>query len=292
VEASGLEALALVSKLLHRVRASHATAGVWEASDFQWWWRRPRPSDAFGQAFWLDAHGPVAAAMVTAWQERWGLDPIALPGSDRATVAMVVDDGLERAAAHGAPGLETLVRDDDAVLASVLAERDFTPTDDRGGITWMDAAKRPPPTLLPDGFELIDRSIAGDQPHPMIKRNGPDVATRLPQVPLYDPALDLAIRHETGDVVGYALFWFDPVTHVGELEPMRVEDAWQRRGLARALLLHGLGRLAERRATRFKVSYASDPARALYTGAGFVIETTDTTWQQRALDREELRETE
>jgi len=278
VEASRLEALGLVSQLLHRVRLAHPTAGVWEASDFQWWWRRPRSSDAFGQAFWLDDEGPVAASIVTAWQERWGLDPIALPGTERPLLVNAVDDGLERAARHRAPGLETLVRDDDDVLASILAERGFAPSDDRGGITWMDATDRPAPKPLPEGFELIDRSMAGDSIHPMTKRNGPDVAARLPQVPLYDPSLDLAIRHESGEIVGYALFWFDPVTRVGELEPMRVEDAWQRRGLARALLLHGLDRLAARGATRVKVSYASEPARALFPGAGFQIDTTDTTW--------------
>lgn len=282
VEASGLEALALVCELLHRVRATHPTAGVWEAADFQWWWRRPRPSDDFRQAFWLDADGPIAGSMVTAWDERWGMDPIGLPASAPAILATAVDDGLERAAAHGAPGLETLVRDDDEVLSSILADRGFAPSDDRGGITWMEARQRPAPTSLPDGFELIDRSTAGDQPHPMIKRNGPDVAARLPQVPLYDPSLDLAVRHVSGEIVGYALFWFDPVTHVGELEPMRVEDPWQRRGLARALLLHGLDRLAARGASRLKVSYGSEPGKALYTGAGFEIETTDTTWVRKA----------
>jgi hypothetical protein len=43
-------------------------------------------------------------------------------------------------------------------------------------------------------------------------------------------------------VAGYALFWFDPVTRVGLLEPMRVEDGYQRRGLARMLLTNGLDR--------------------------------------------------
>ena len=36
-----------------------------------------------------------------------------------------------------------------------------------------------------------------------------------------------------GEVAGYALFWFDPVTQVGLVQPMRVEEAYQRRGLAR-----------------------------------------------------------
>ena len=279
VEASGLEALTLVTELLHRVRLGHPTLGIWEAADFQWWWRTPRASDSVGQAFWLDDHGPIAASMLTDWKARWGLDPIVVPGADPGLLAAAVDDGLVRAAAQEAAGIETLVRDDDAALAHVLTTRGFAPTDEHGGETWMDAANRPPAPPWPDGFELVDRTEAVDRPHPMIGRSGPDVAARLAQVSLYDPALDLAVRHESGDIAGYALFWFDPVTLVGELEPMRVEDAWQRRGLARALLLHGLERLAARGATRFKVSFSSEPGKALYTGAGFEILATDTAWR-------------
>ena len=54
----------------------------------------------------------------------------------------------------------------------------------------------------------------------MIARNGPLVEHRLRQCSLYDPTLDLAVEDERGTVAGYALFWFDPSTEVGLLEPM------------------------------------------------------------------------
>ena len=103
----------------------------------------------------------------------------------------------------------------------------------------------------------------------MQRRSGGEVETRLRQCSLYDPALDLAVRDAEGRAAGYALFWLDPVTEVGLLEPMRVEDEYQRRGLARALLTEGLERLAQRGARRLKVGYATEIARALYVGAGF-----------------------
>src|SRR5438132_10648646 len=74
---------------------------------------------------------------------------------------------------------------------------------------------------------------------------------------LYDPALDVAVETADGEAAGYALFWFDPVTKVGLVEPMRVEHAYQRRGLARAMLTAGLDRLANRGATRVKVGYST-----------------------------------
>ena len=90
---------------------------------------------------------------------------------------------------------------------------------------------------------------------------------------LYDPALDLELIAENGETAGYALFWHDAVTGIGMLEPMRTEDAYQRRGLARVLLSTGLNRLVARGAERLKVAFATDAARDLYVGAGFQVET-------------------
>ena len=87
-----------------------------------------------------------------------------------------------------------------------------------------------------------------------------------------------AVETAAGEVTGYALFWFDPVTEVGLVEPMRVEDVFQRRGLARSLLTEGLDRLARRGARRLKVGYSTEIGRALYVGAGFRPTSTDTSY--------------
>ena len=112
----------------------------------------------------------------------------------------------------------------------------------------------------------------------MRRRSGEGVGARLRQCSLYDPALDLAVETADGETAGYALFWFDPVTKVGLVEPMRVEDAYQRRGLARAMLTAGLDRLAKRGARRLKVGYGTDAARGLYTGAGFRATSTSRSY--------------
>jgi predicted N-acetyltransferase YhbS len=120
----------------------------------------------------------------------------------------------------------------------------------------MDAQGLPDVTPLPEGFVLVDRAQDTSTAHPMRRRSGEAVEARLMQCSLYDPSLDLAVEAADGRVAGYALFWFDPVTKVGLVEPMRVEDAYQRRGLARAMLTAGLDRLAGRAARRLKVGYA------------------------------------
>lgn len=277
--ASGLEYLALVTQLLQRARLADAEAGLWEAADLQWWWRTPRRSDAVDQLFWLDEQGPVAAVVLTDWGRGWGCDPIVIPGV--ALLPTVWARAVEAIDSLGLERVEVLVRDDDAELLGLLAGSGFVAEDDRSGITWMDAEERAEVAALPDGFTLSDRADERTRPHPLRHRNGEGVEARLRQCSLYDPTLDLAVEAADGEVVGYALFWFDPVTEVGLLEPMRVEDAYQRRGLARAMLTEGLDRLAKRGARRLKVGFGTEPARRLYTGAGFRVSATSTSFARR-----------
>ena len=67
------------------------------------------------------------------------------------------------------------------------------------------------------------------------------------------------------------MFWYDPVTRTGLVEPMRTEDAHQRRGLARHVLTAGVDRLVEAGAERIKICYEpGNPASShLYVSVGF-----------------------
>ena len=278
VRAKGLEYLALATELLQRARLADAEAGQWEAADLQWWWRTPRRSDAVDQLFWIDDEGPVAGVVLTEWAGAWGCDLIVVPGVTTVPLSTIWGRAVEAIDALALDGVDVLVDDDDAELVGLLAGSGFVVGDEEDGTTWMDAEQRPDVSPLPSGFVVVDRAGETTKPHPMRSRNGEEVEARLRQCSLYDPALDLAVEAADGQVAGYSLFWFDPVTAVGLLEPMRVEDEYQRRGLARAMLTAGLDRLASRGARRLKVSYATDAARALYVGAGFRVSSTSTSY--------------
>jgi GNAT superfamily N-acetyltransferase len=229
-------------------------------------------TDELALPVWFDEVGPVAAAGLTAYDTYWQADVFAVP----STVAE--DDvwaaTLDAAARHGGGPLELLVGAVDAPLAGLAIASGFAMTDELSGTSWMDADQRPPVAPV-EGFAIVDRVARADRPHPMIGRNGELVERRLGQCSLYDPTLDLAVEDGDGRVAGYALFWFDPTTLVGLLEPMRVEDDYQRRGLARWLLTVGLDRLARKGARRLKVGFVTDAARSLYLGAGFVQTSVD-----------------
>jgi GNAT superfamily N-acetyltransferase len=281
VRASGLEYLALATELLQRARLADAEAGLWEAADLQWWWRTPRRSDAIDHLFWIDDEGPVAGVVLTDWGRAWGCDPVVVPRVSTVALPTVWAGAAETIDTLELEAVEVLVRDDDSELLGLLTEAGFVADGDRSGITWMNALDRPEVATLPEGFVLVDRAQETTRPHPMRRRSGEEAEARLRQCSLYNAALDLAVEAPDGDTAGYALFWFDPVTEVGLVEPMRVEDAYQRRGLARAMLTAGLDRLAKRGARRMKVGYATDVARGLYVGTGFRVTSTSTSYSWR-----------
>lgn len=271
---AGLDYLEAITDLLHRVRLAHPTAGLYEAGEVQWWWsQNARPTDNVEQRFWFDNDGrPVAAVIATQFGEQMQLDPIVMPDATPDWVAHVMHRGLEFASELGADTVELEVDQEDDVLRSVLTEHGLAVDGDGLIESWMPAEARPPISPVPDGYRLTDRS-APDRPHHMInvRRIHTDPEPRMKQTSLYRPDLDLAIYDDQGNVGAYGLFWYDPITGVGLLEPMRTNDDHQQRGLAKALLTAGIDRLAEAGAQRIKVCFepGSPASGSLYLGAGF-----------------------
>lgn len=278
VSAAGYEALRLATVLLQRARRADPQAGLWEAADVRWWWRTPRRSDEIEKLFWIDAEGPVAGVLLTSWtDDKWQCDPVIVPRASPEP-DVVWQRAMELAAEHAATGFEVPISDDDRVFRE-LAQRSGLTVGDQDSTAWAQAADRPAVPTLPEGFVLTDRTQRRDAPHPLRPRNGDRVSQRLEQCPLYDPALDLAVETADGRVAGYSLYWLDPVTKVGLVEPVRIEDEFQRRGLARVMLCAGIDRLVTRGTQRVKVSYETDAAATLYQGVGFEPNSTTTWWR-------------
>jgi RimJ/RimL family protein N-acetyltransferase len=271
--ARALEYLRLITRLANRVRIEDPTAGIWEAADFQWWWRRERASDQIAQLFWADASGaPEAAVVLTDWGATWGCDPVVLPSKAEELLPAIWSRAMERIVEIPVDGVEVAVRDNDDTLRELVIESGFSSSDEALFIaTWMRAADVPPIAALADGFILHDRREGLDRVHHMVARNGDRVEDRLSQTSLYRPDLDLWVEDAEGGVAAYGLFWFDPATGVGLVEPMRTEERYWRLGLARHVLTSGLQRLAELGASRVKVSYESTnrAAEKLYLTCGF-----------------------
>jgi GNAT superfamily N-acetyltransferase len=262
---AGPRYLALVTTLLQQMRLRHPTGGIWEAADLQWWSRDDRPPALDGQLFWFDERSePLAAVLRHDFHGGTQYDIFVLP-DDPDFARSIWQAAISRTATTREQA-EFTVRLDDAIGIAELSAAGLSSTDDRAVVTcWMDAGDRPAIPPLADGYELVTRADAPDRPHPMIPRNGPHVEQRLRQCSLYRPELDLSVIAPDGQTAGYGLFWPDPVTRVGLVEPMRTEQAHERRGIASHLLAEGLARLAAHGCTRLKV--CNDIA--IYLRAGF-----------------------
>lgn len=270
----GIDYLDAVTGLLQRVRNAHPTKGLFEAADMQWWWRSPRSTDEIGQLFWFDHLArPEAAVIATDWGDGIALDPMFMPDATPEWVAQVIERGLAHANESGFGAIDIMVDCADEIMQEVLKGHGFT-TDKNAKDdieSWLVAEVRPEISPLQTDYRLCTRLDTIERPHHMIDRGGPDVETRLRQTSLYRADLDLVILDSSDAVAAYGLFWFDPVTGTGLVEPMRTQDDHQRRGLARHILTTGINLLADAGAERIKIVFRPDnPASAgLYVSVGF-----------------------
>lgn len=272
---SGIDYLNAVTALLQRVRAAHPTAVGYEAADFQWWWRTPRSTDHHPQLFWFDDAGePVAARAATDWGEATGLTPILMPGATPEMTARIVERGLRHADDSNLQGIEVGVDPADQALVDALAADGYTEARDELVDSWLAADDRPPVSDLDRDYRLATRLDTASSPHHMVARNGAAVEERLRQTSLYRADLDLVVLGPDDAPAAYGLFWFDPVTASGLVEPMRTEDEHQGRGLGRHVITAGIDRLAALGAARVKIAWdtGNEPAHHLYTSVGFAPE--------------------
>jgi len=269
---TGIERLNATTVVLQRARLAAPSTGIWDAADVQWWWRRPRSTDDLALPVWFDEIGPVAAVGLTAWDETWQTD--AFVASSVVPLEEVWNETMRAVSAYPVHSLRLILPEQNNSLLELAIQSGFKLTDEISGTTWIDIDNRPEIRRV-DGFTVEDRTARSHLVHPMVARNGEFVESRLQECSLYEPTLDLAIEDKDGNVAGYALFWFDKSTLVGMLEPMRVEEGFQRRGLANFLITAGLDLLAQKGATKVKVGFESEAALNLYLGIGFVQTSVD-----------------
>lgn len=276
----GLDYLATLTALLQRIRRADPAAGLYQAAEVQFWWSVPRSTDDVEQLFWFgDDDLPVAAVSVVDFGDGTSLvydDPTlvvtVMPDATPDWVAHVVGRGLAHVAAAGIAHVELEIDRADGVMREAMSGRGFTRKGDAIVECWMDADARPHVSPLAEGYRLVSRADVPERPHHLARPGRDDVEERLRQTSLYRPDLDLVVLDGDGDAAAYGLFWYDPITTMGVVEPMRTHDEHQQRGLARHILTAGCDLLVAAGADRISIGYEPDnPASGhLYRDVGFV----------------------
>jgi hypothetical protein len=265
VSVSGIEYLDLVTELLHVTRLTDPLQGLWEAADLQWWWRRDQHQVLGRQTFLMDGNKPVAAVILTDWGGRFQIDLLFSTLQHAGELKQLWPKALDLIETVGLEHIEFEIPSIDEDLTRYAIDAGFRFESNENWTCWMPASERPTVKALPNDFVLRSRTEVQDRPHPMAERNGKDFEERLSECSLYNPDLDLAVYNTDGEVAGYSLFWADPITKVGLVEPMRTNEKFQAKGIARGMLAIGLERLSQSGCRRIKVSAASP----LYLSAGF-----------------------
>jgi ribosomal protein S18 acetylase RimI-like enzyme len=272
-EPTGLDYLATVTALLQRARLADPVAGVWEAADLQWWWRRDQHPEPGRARFWYDEAGPVVGAVLTRWRSVTAVDVLG-DVTRKEAWAWLTDrvDTLEGEA------VEASVVADDLTVRARWERLGFT----QEGPPYLSLRRgtiAPDGGVLPGGYLIASRADDDRALHWLADRNGAHVEHRLRECSIYDPTCDLAILTESGEVAGYVLGWPDSVTHLGLVEPVRIAEAHAGRGLATAAVSEVCRRLAERGCTRQKigVEVGNVAAHRAYVKAGFADPRAETT---------------
>lgn len=265
--------LPAATELLLRSRGEDAMAGLYEAADLQWWSTADHELVALDGCFWRGPDGWVAMLLAADDGSAISADLIWRPSCDGVVRRDVIDDALAALATLGGARsrpVGILASEEDRDFARRLAAAGFARRPDADLVQTVRGPAVPVPPPLPRGLALVD--ARGGGPHPRAARRSARAAAALRSATLYDPALDLAVVTGDGSVCAHALCWLDRRNGIGLVEPLRTEDAYQRQGLARALLAECISRLVAGGARLVKVSHTRDnaAARALYEDAGFV----------------------
>jgi mycothiol synthase len=149
-------------------------------------------------------------------------------------------------------------------------------------------AQLPAAPVLPVGYQvrgMREEDIASRVPvhHDAfgnLKMNAARYA-RLMRGPIYRADLDLVAEAPDGSIAAFATFWYDEDNRSANIEPVGCHAAHRRRGLARALMVEGMRRVAALGGTRISLFSSADTSAAgphLYESLGMPVAGITATW--------------
>ncbi|MFC7549582.1 GNAT family N-acetyltransferase [Plantactinospora sp. GCM10030261] len=136
------------------------------------------------------------------------------------------------------------------------------------------------PPALPDGFRFRTADEAGPQAavQAHVDAWSPSAYTAesyrdVSQTAAYRGDLHVLVEAPDGTMAASTIMWFDEANRTIEFEPVGTHPDYRRLGLARAMMLHGMGLARAAGATHATVVCVGAPARPqarrLYYGLGF-----------------------
>lgn len=204
---------------------------------------------------WFDGSQPIGWAYVDEFNNlRWELDT----QYEEMTGPQIIEWGVacvQKTLTHGgSTTLDASCREDYAARIAFLKQFGFQQTEDTTIRMRRNLSKLIPQSKLPQGFTI--RSIAGIQEAEAVAGMhraafGTEYMTAekrriIMSTSGYDPVLDLLVIAPDGAIAANCICSVNEGSKIGSTDPVATHPAYQRLGLARALLLTGLRLLQER----------------------------------------------
>jgi mycothiol synthase len=264
--------LAPMQELLALALRDRAPAAFIHPGDLAWWLGWPPKT-----------HGEIAAS--TELFETGGRVRAWTMIDDTDVGECVAADGPDALAAEidrrlaSRPGLTRYARDNDDRAIARLMRAGYEPVDGGSYVAFRidlgDAPVRADPRVRP--VELTDDIPARAAITRLAFRVGKPADryvadyARFMDSPAYPAGWDLVAWAPSGDAAACAIAWPDPVSGVGNFEPVATHPAYRRRGFATAVLRDGCRRLRDAGLTAaiVRTPQHNDAAIALYRSAGF-----------------------
>ncbi len=255
------------------------------------WWRsiHADPAYVFNIPLWF-VDGELAGFI---WPRHNNADLLVHPAHREVEAAMLAWTEAHLAAAEDGdpPAVTTWAMAQDAARAALLAAHGYRRTETCMVFHTADLARPiPTPVLLP-GFTI--RAFAGEAEiaaRVAVHRSAFDPSRmtvekhrRAMAAPTYRQDLDLLVIAPDGTPAAFCIIWYDEVNRFGVFEPVGAHQDFQRRGLAKALLLHGQ-RLLQAQGAAVAHVYAecgNAGSTALYPAAGFAVSDRIYQWKKQ-----------
>lgn len=173
------------------------------------------------------------------------------------------------------------VYDRDEHRAVLLAELGYSAADDPWIVINEQSLDSPLPEVdLPAGYTIQSGVVEQDATKLCNVHVGAFGSEWTPQVyldevmrkPGYDPAMEHVIVAPDGSFAAFCVIWLDDLNGIGLFEPVGTHKQHQRKGLGRALLIHGLNVMINRgmRLAHVGSTTKNEASNGLYQAVGFV----------------------
>jgi ribosomal protein S18 acetylase RimI-like enzyme len=249
--------------------------------DYAWWVHHDDPRHPDHLSTWLqDESGFVVVDSLTPGE----ISVFALPGVDRMPLIRWAQRRLD------GTGDVAFVSDQDQELVEALSADGYSPQHVERNYRWDLTGELPQPDL-PQGWDL--RAVAGEQEansrraasHAAFESTMPG-AIHLQRYldfmrsPVYVPERDLVAVAPDGTIASFMVWWADE-SGVAQIEPFGTHPEFQRMGIGRALIYHGLAEMNKAGLHTCRVG-TDEPreATAFYEGVGFEDEGRLRWWRR------------